>query len=245
VTVVLISQARMTSTRLPGKVLKTVLGKSLLEYQIERLKRSSLSDVIVVATTTNATDVPIVTLCKHIGVHCYRGPEDDVLARFHGAAQQYHADVIVRVTADCPLIDPHIVDKVVRHYLNHAQEYDYISNSLIRSYPRGMDTEVFSMKALHEAFLEATAQSEREHVTPFIYQHPDRYRVGSVKNSADWSNHRWTVDTADDFELIRRIIETLYPDNREFNLEDVIDLIQLHPAWATINLHVKQKNIGE
>jgi len=243
--IVLISQARMPSTRLPGKVLKTVLGKSLLEYQIERLKRVSLADEIVIATTTNETDTPIVELCDRLGITCYRGPEDDVLARFYGAAHAHESDVVIRVTADCPIIDPSVVERVVQFYIDHWETCEYVSNSLVRSYPRGMDTEVFSVRTLDEAFFEAVEKADREHVTPFIYRHPNRYRLESVVSPEDLSSHRWTVDTQEDFDLIKLIIEALYPIKPEFSLEDVIALLRMYPEWAEINSHIEQKPLGK
>ncbi|MDZ8135045.1 MAG: glycosyltransferase family protein [Nostoc sp. DedQUE04] len=236
---VIIVQARMTSTRLPEKVLKKVLDKPLLEYQIERLKRVKLIDEIVIATTNNSTDLPIIELCDRLSIPYFRGSEEDVLARYYGAAKEHQADVVVRVTSDCPLIDPQVIDKVIQFYINY--EYDYVSNSLERSYPRGMDTEVFSFLALHQAFVEATAQPDREHVTPFIYMHPERYRLAQVVYSENESSHRWTVDTADDFELIKRIIEALYPEIPKFTLEDCLDLLRKYPDWSRINAHVEQK----
>lgn len=242
---VIINQARMTSTRLPGKVLLTVLGKPLLEYQIERLRRVKLADGIVVATTTNITDQPIVDLCGRLNLPCFRGPENDVLARYYEAATLHRADVVVRVTSDCPIIDPDVVTEVIRYYRGHQDCCDYVSNGLRRTYPRGMDTEVFSYKALCEAFLESTDDADREHVTPFIYRHPERYRLANVAFREDQSRHRWTVDTAEDFELVRRIIEALYPVNKDFTLDETLKLLDSHPDWAKINAHVEQKKLGE
>ncbi|RYD06306.1 hypothetical protein N752_05280 [Desulforamulus aquiferis] len=176
---VIIVQARMTSTRLPGKVLKTVLGKALLEYQIERLKMVQLAEQIIIATTINSTDQPIIDLCQRLSVPYYRGSEDDVLARYYEAATLYGADAIVRVTSDCPLIDPTVIDEVIDYYISN--ECDYVSNTMDRTYPRGMDTEVFSYKVLKEAFKNAVELPEREHVTPFIYHRPEKYSLESVK----------------------------------------------------------------
>jgi spore coat polysaccharide biosynthesis protein SpsF len=238
---VIIVQARMTSTRLPGKVLKKVLDKPLLEYQIERLKRVKFADEIVIATTINSTDLPIIELCDRLSIPYFRGSEEDVLARYYQAAKEHHADVVVRVTSDCPLIDPQVIDRVIQFYLDNQSQYDYVSNCLEKTYPRGMDTEVFSFLALDQAFVEATAQPEREHVTPFIYIQPERYRLAEVVYSENQSSHRWTVDTADDFELIKRIIEGLYPQNQKFTLEDCLDLLKRYPDWLLINTHVEQK----
>jgi spore coat polysaccharide biosynthesis protein SpsF len=239
--IVIINQARMTSTRLPGKVLKQVLGKSLLEYQIERLRRVKLADQIVVATTTNDTDQPIIDLCNRLSIFHYRGSEDDVLARYHGAAITQQADVVVRVTSDCPIIDPQVIDYVIQSYIDAYPKYDYVSNCLERTYPRGMDTEVFAFSALDQAFYQATTQSDREHVTSFIYQKSDRYQLGKVTYSKKIENHRWTVDMPEDFELIKKIIESLYPIKQEFSLEDCLELLSQNPKWIMINKNIDQK----
>jgi spore coat polysaccharide biosynthesis protein SpsF len=243
--VVIINQARMTSTRLPGKVLKEVLGKPLLEYQIERLRRVKLADQIVVATTTNDTDQPIIDLCDRMSIPVYRGSENDVLARYHGAAIAHQADVVVRVTSDCPAIDPQVIDQVIQLYVSEYPKYDYISNCLERTYPRGLDTEVFSFKALDESFHQATEQLDREHVTPFIHRQTARYNLGQVSYFENHSDHRWTVDTPEDFELIRQMIEALYPLKPEFSLQDCLELLAQHPEFILINKHIEQKQHGE
>jgi len=242
---VILVQARMTSTRLPGKVLKTVLGKPLLEYQIERLQRVRLADAVVIATTTNDTDDPIVALCDRLSVSCVRGSEEDVLGRYYEGAIAHQADVIVRVTSDCPLIDPAIIDRVIQTYLDGAGAFDYVSNALQRTYPRGMDTEVFSFSALKEAYQESTAPPDREHVTPFINRRPERYRFGHVYDKTDTSHHRWTVDTPEDFELIRRILESIYPTNPHFSMHDCLEVLQQHPDWSLLNTHIEQKQYGQ
>lgn len=240
----IIVQARMTSTRLPGKVLKKVLGKPLLVYQLERLLRVKLADEIVIATTTNETDLPIVKLCSDLAIPCFRGPEEDVLARYYGAARQFPGEVIVRLTSDCPLIDPQVIDKVIQHYLNSPQ-LDYVSNVLERSYPRGMDTEVFSFKALQEAYLEAADHSQREHVTPFIYHQPSRFSLANVSYQEDQSRHRWTVDTPEDLELVTRILEALYPYKPQFTLGDILSLLVEQPHWMAINENIEQKKLDK
>ncbi|OBQ20683.1 glycosyltransferase family protein [Anabaena sp. AL93] len=243
--VVIINQARMTSTRLPAKVMKQVLGKPLLEYQIERLKRVKLADQIVVATTIKDTDQPIVDLCDRLSIPYYRGSEDDVLARYHGAAIAHQADIVVRVTSDCPIIDPHVIDQAIQFYTDAYPKYDYVSNCSTRTYPRGMDTEVFSFSTLDKAFHQATAQPDREHVTTFISRQSNRCKLGQVNYFETHSNHRWTVDTPEDFELIRRIIETLYFLKPEFSLEDCLELLSQNPEWQIINKHIEQKQYGE
>lgn len=240
---VIIVQARMTSTRLPGKVLKTVMGKPLLEYQIERLRRIKAADEIVIATTANDTDQPIVDLCERLSVAYFRGSEDDVLARYYGAAIAYNADVVVRITSDCPVIDPKVCDEVISYFLQHYSEYDYVR---LEECPRGLDTEVFSFKVLCECFKEATEKPEREHVTPFVYMsHPERYRIKYMNFPKDLSHHRWTVDTPEDFKLIKNIIEELYPLNSEFNYVDILNVMTKYPEWYSINDTVQQKKYGE
>jgi spore coat polysaccharide biosynthesis protein SpsF len=240
---VIIVQARMTSTRLPGKVLRTVLGKTLLEYQVERLQRVTLKDEIVIATTINRSDRPIIDLCERLGIPWQRGSEEDVLSRYCETARSHGADIIVRVTSDCPVIDPAVIDKVVRYYLDHRDQYDYVSNTLVRTYPRGMDTEVFSMHLLETAYHEATSPGDREHVTPFFYRQPRRYRLQAVMNDRDYSGYRWTVDTPEDFALIEQIIEMIYPGNPCFGMDDVIRLLDRHPELSMINAHIEQKKV--
>lgn len=239
--VVAIIQARMNSTRLPGKILYTILNKPLLTYQIERVKRARLIDEIVVATTTNECDEPIIELCQELGVSYYRGSELNVLARYYEAAIAFGASIIVRLTSDCPVIDPYTVDRVIAHYIFHSQEIDYVSNILNRSYPRGMDTEVFSIEALRIAHHETTLQHDREHVTPYMYNNPEHFRLESIRYASNQSHHRWTVDTQEDFQLITKLIETLYPTKSNFTLEDMLALMQRHPAWFDINAFVQQK----
>ncbi len=241
--VVLVNQARMTSTRLPGKVLKPVLGKALLAYQLDRLRRAQRVDECVVATTRNAADDPIAALCGEMGVSVYRGEELDVLDRYYHAAREHAADVVVRVTSDCPVIDPVLVDQVIEAFAQG--DYDYVSNTRERTFPRGMDTEVFSMRALEEAWREGRLPYEREHVTPFLYQHPQRYAIGNVASGRDLGMHRWTVDTPEDFDLIQRIITALYPTQPEFGLDDILAQFELHPDWIGINQHIRQKELGQ
>jgi spore coat polysaccharide biosynthesis protein SpsF len=239
----IITQSRMTSTRLPGKVLMPVMGKPLLEYQIERLQRVKRADEIVIATTMNDTDQPIVNLAERLGVQIFRGPEEDVLARYYGAAQENGFDVVVRVTSDCPLIDPEVVDKVIGTYLENHEHCDYVSNCLKRTFPRGMDTEAFPFRLLEKAFLEASEETYREHVTPYIYENDQKFHLLNVEHQWDESHHRWTVDTPEDFELIELILETLYPINPVFKLEDVLALMKAHPNWIEINSQIEQKKL--
>lgn len=238
--IVIITQARMGSTRLPGKILKRICGKTLLEHQIERLRRSRLASEIVVATTDQKDDQAVADLCGALNVPIFRGSEMDVLARYAGAASAHSADIVVRVTSDCPLIDPSVVDLVIQKFLHSQGEVDYASNVLERTYPRGLDTEVFSQAALMRAFREANLQSDREHVTPYLHRH---CRLAHVTDARDLSDLRWTVDTPADFELVSRIISALYPQNPSFTTQDVLDLLDRHPDWNSINRHISQKKI--
>lgn len=240
--VVAIIQARMGSTRLPGKILKTVLGKPLLSYQLERLNECCTLNEIIIATTTKQADDVIAAFCEKSNVPVYRGSEEDVLARYYEAAKKYEADVIVRITSDCPIIDPEIVDKVVKCYLNDPI-YDYVSNTMERCYPRGMDTSLVPFKTLEKVYLQSTDPLDREHVTRYIYQRPEQYKLLSVKEDNDYSDYRWTVDTIEDYEVVRKIIETLYPMNPHFTMYDALELLKNYPEWKKINEHIEQKKV--
>lgn len=235
---VVIVQARMTSTRLPGKVLLPLAGRPMLQCLLERLQRVRGVDQVVVATTTNATDDPIVTLCQSLGVPTHRGSEHDVLSRYAEAAAASQADVVVRVTSDCPLLAPALVEDVLAAY--QAGDCDYASNMLEPRYPYGMAVEVFSAAALHEAHAQARQPAEREHVTPYLYWHPQRFRLRSVRSPVDLSAHRWTVDTPEDYQLVRLIYERLWPTQPQFTMTDILTLLAENPAWSRINAHVEQ-----
>jgi spore coat polysaccharide biosynthesis protein SpsF len=222
--VVAIIQARMGSSRLPGKVLKKVLNKTLLDYQLERVKRANLIDEIVIATTLNQIDDDIVQFSESMSIPYYRGSEQDVLSRYYQAAVLFDADVIVRLTADCPLIDPQIIDRTIGEYLSD-QTLDYASNTIERTYPRGMDTEVFSFALLEKLNKEATSALNREHVTSYISEHPSLFRIRQVKDSKNVSRLRLTVDTPKDFLIISQIIEILYKRCLCFSYEDILNLL--------------------
>ncbi|MFH0068459.1 cytidylyltransferase domain-containing protein [Peribacillus sp. NPDC056705] len=244
--IVAITQARMGSTRLPGKIMREVLSKPLLEYQIERVRRSKYIHQLVIATTIKETEQPIIDLCKKLNVDYYRGSEKDVLSRYFQAAVQYKADIVVRLTSDCPLTDPDIIDAVITEFLSNDNQYDYVSNTIERTYPRGLDVEVFSMKALGLANREAKHPVYREHVTPFIYLHPVQFHLGFVKNTIDLSSHRLTVDTEEDLDLISCVITGLYNKNIEsFALSDIIELLQENPEWLLINSQIEQKKLDD
>ncbi|MFQ5431667.1 MAG: cytidylyltransferase domain-containing protein, partial [Nitrospinota bacterium] len=227
---------------LPGKVLKKVLGKTLLEYHLERIKLVPTVDEVVVATTVNDTDNPIVELCEQTNTAYYRGSEPDVLSRYYDAAKHFNADVVMRVTSDCPLIDPAEVEKVLQLYMNNFDRYDYVSNFVNeRTYPRGMEAEIFPFRLLEEASRGALEPRDREHVTTFIYERPERFRLGGISYGSDESRYRLTVDTEADFELVGKIIENLYPAKKIFSMRDVLELMRENPEWELINKHIKQK----
>ena len=241
-TTLIIVQARMTSTRLPGKVLLPLAGEPMLTRLVERLRRVQRADGIVVATTTNATDDPIAALCAQLGVPCHRGSEHDVLSRYADAARLQGADVVVRITSDCPLIDPALIDQVIATH--EEGDSDYVSNMLPPTWPYGMAVEVFSATALAQAHAEATQVAEREHVTPFIYWHPERYRLRNVASPVDLCHPRWTVDTPEDYQLVKRLFEALLPTHPRFTLNDILSILDLHPHWSSLNQHVQQKQVG-
>ncbi|WP_339227478.1 glycosyltransferase family protein [Oceanobacillus sp. FSL K6-2867] len=239
--VVAIIQARMGSTRLPGKVLKKVLGRPLLSYQLERVKRSNNIDEILVATTDQQPDDAIVSFCQMTKIPYYTGSETDVLKRYYKAACHVKADIIVRLTSDCPIIDPAQIDKVIKSYLSHQHPLQFVSNTLNRTLPRGMDTEVFSFNALKKAYEKADSKLDREHVTRYMINNPQIFNLSNVSNSENYSHHRWTVDTLEDFIFIKKIIEALYPYKPDFTMEDTLQLLEKFPEWQAINTHIQQK----
>ncbi len=241
----IIAQARMTSTRLPGKVMKIVCGKPLLEHFINRLKRVKSADQIVIATTINDIDNQIVDLCKKLDISYYRGSEEDVLGRYYEAAVEYGGDIIIRITSDCPVIDPEVVDYLINFYTNNIEKYDYVSNTLKRTYPLGMDSEIISFDTLKEAHFNAYDPFDREHVSPFIKMRPQQFRLYNILYKADMSRYRWTLDTPEDLELISKIFDALFYQNPSISLKDMLDQMERMPEWETINAHVGTKKYGQ
>jgi len=231
--VVAIIQARMGSTRLPGKVMMDIVKKPMLWHVINRVKHAKGLDDIVVATTTLNEDKQILELASEMGVKSYAGSEDDVLDRYYQAAIIHEADAIVRITADCPLIDPDIIDRVIEFYLNH--DFDYVSNTIKPTYPDGLDTEVFSFSTLERAWKEATLASEREHVTPHIKKNPQIFSTKNLENDKNFSYMRWTVDEERDLDFVREIYKRLYKENEIFYMEDILNLLRKYPKLADIN----------
>ncbi|RLC82174.1 MAG: acylneuraminate cytidylyltransferase [Chloroflexi bacterium] len=239
---VAIIQAHMGSTRLPGKVLKDLAGEPMLARVVDRTRRTQTLDEVVVATTVQPADEAIVRLCAERGWPCFRGSEEDVLDRYYQAAVAHQADVVVRITSDCPLIEPEVVDLVVGEFLARQPEVDYVSNTLPpRTFPRGLDTEVVSFEALERAWREDENPAWREHVTPYIYRNPERFDCHGVTNEVDYSGMRWTVDTPEDLELVRRSYEHFGHDR--FSWREVLAVLKERPDWLEINRHVRQKAI--
>jgi spore coat polysaccharide biosynthesis protein SpsF len=205
----------------------------MLLRQIERLQRSKMIDMLLVATSSDRTDDALEKLCREHEIRCFRGSLDDVLDRFYRAAEPFKPDHVVRLTGDCPLADPLLIDQVISFHLEGG--YDYTSNALEPSYPDGLDAEVFRFACLARAWKDAVLPSQREHVTPFIHQQPERFKIGSVKNSLDLSSLRWTVDEPLDFELVTRIYETLYPHDPAFTTADILALLERAPELKTLN----------
>lgn len=236
-----IIQARMGSTRLPGKVLKPLMDGTVLSHVIHRLQASELINEIVIATTTSQIDDAIQEETSRVGVRCYRGSEHDVLSRYYEAASEIDANIIVRVTSDCPMIDPFLVDEVIRLLID--QRADYASNVLERTLPRGLDAEVFTMKALTIAYEKAEHPEQREHVTPYLHQHPEIFKIVGHKHEVDYSQYRWTLDTPEDWQLISEIYELLYEPMKLFLWLDIMELMEQHPELAQINAHIEQKKL--
>jgi spore coat polysaccharide biosynthesis protein SpsF len=238
--VVAIIQARMGSSRLPGKVLTDICGETMLARVVDRVRRSKLINEVMVATTDQAADDAIVAECKKFSVPVSRGDQDDVLSRYFRAAQLSKAEIVVRITSDCPLIDPEVVDKTIAAFLEKRP--DYASNCLQRTYPRGLDTEVISFTALSRAWQIAHKSYEREHVTPYIIEHPEEFKQLSVTDEEDFSEHRWTVDTPEDLALVREIYSRLNGDGT-FSWRTVMELLQREPELLELNRGVEQKAI--
>lgn len=234
-------QARTSSTRLPGKVMKPILGVPMILRQIERLRRAVMIDQLTVVTSTEASDNALASLCAANGVSCFRGSLNDVLDRFYQAAHHVNPLHVVRLTADCPLTDPCLIDQVIRFHLEG--EYDYVSNSVEPTYPDGLDVEVFRFNRIEQAWLEATLPSMREHVTPFLYQQPQRFKIGQYKGAPNLSHLRWTVDEPLDFKLVERIYTMLYPANPAFTTQDILQLLGEHPELQALNTNI-QRNEG-
>ncbi len=226
-------QARMSSSRFPGKVLKPLLGEPMLFRQIERIRRCASIDGLVVATSTDASDQPLVDACDAHGINVARGSLNDVLDRFLTAARPFAPEAVVRLTGDCPLADPQVIDAVVAKLRGGA--FDYASNVEPATYPDGLDVEIVRMSALERAHAEARLPSEREHVTPFVRNHPELFPRTNLENPVDLSHLRWTVDEPADLAFVAAIYRALYPHNPAFGTAEILELLDRNPDLADIN----------
>ncbi|HIB54796.1 MAG TPA: hypothetical protein EYO39_08330 [Nitrospirales bacterium] len=236
--IVAIIQARLGSSRLPGKVLKEVQGRPLLSYMLERVAQSAYIGQIVVAITNRSQDDPIVDCCHKEGIAVFRGDEDDALDRYYQCASSFHADTIVRLTADCPLMDPKVIDAVVAEYI--SGNYDYVANTIPpnATFPDGMDVEVFSFAALERAWREARKPSEREHVTFYFWKNTDCFKTHRYDLEESLSHYRLTVDYPEDFEVVSKILSELYPRNANFTMQDIISFLMRHPEIQKNNASI-------
>ena len=238
--IVAIIQARVGSTRLPGKVLLDLKGKTVLYHVVDRVKKSKYIDEVIVATTDLGQDDKIVDECNKIGCKCFRGSESDVLSRYYLCAKENDADIIIRITSDCPLIDPLVIDEILDFYLKN--NYKLVTNAgdiHNRTYPRGLDTEIFDFDTLENAYKNANKDYQKEHVTPYIYE--NEKDIYYYKNDIDYSKYRLTLDTKEDFELIKRIYDLVYIDSQNFYLDDIVKILLKQPDLEQINKHIKQK----
>lgn len=234
----------MGSSRLPGKVLMDVAGKTMLERVVRRTQRCDHVDDVVVTTSTLPIDDAIVSACRKMHVPVSRGSDSDVLDRFTQAARAQASDVCVRITSDCPLIDSKVIDHIIDCFLRADPPVDYASNKIPQSYPRGLDTEIFTLEALERAWRRATERYERSHVTIYIYEHPEQFKLLSVTSDIDRADWRWTVDTPEDLEFIKQVYHRLGAEGN-FTWRDVVALLDKEPVLSHINQHIVQKSVRE
>jgi spore coat polysaccharide biosynthesis protein SpsF len=228
----------MGSTRLPGKVLMTAAGKTMLEHQMERMMRATLANAIVIATTTDPQDDALAALAAEKGYNVFRGHPTDLLDRHYKAGLAYNADIVVKIPSDCPLIDPAIIDKVLAFYLENPGEWDFVSNLHPPTWPDGNDVEIMPIHLLRQACQEAQKNHEREHTTPWFWDNPWRWRIGNVQweSGLNYSmSHRWTLDYPEDYQFLKAVFEALYPQNPNFTLQDILQLCLEHPEIKALN----------
>jgi spore coat polysaccharide biosynthesis protein SpsF len=237
--VVAIIQARTGSTRLPRKIFADIGGDTMLGRTVRRTTRAATVQEVAIATTDRPDDLAVVAEAERLGVRVTCGSEADVLDRYRQAARAFDADAVVRITSDCPLMDPAVIDLVVGEFLGHAG-VDYCSNVLHRTFPRGLDVEVIRRDVLMRAAADARLPHQREHVTPYVLEHPALFALRSVALAEDFSTYRWTVDEPDDLAFVREVYHRLAPDD-QFGWRDVVALLSAQPSMARINEHVRQK----
>lgn len=231
-----IIQARVSSSRLPKKVCKTILGKPMLSLQIERIKRATQIDKIILATSDHSSDNTLTHIAKESDVEIYRGSLDDVLTRFYYAALPHQPKHVIRMTGDCPVIDPGLIDQLVHFYLNGGYDYARLDDS----FPDGLDVEIISWDVLTDAYQKATLSSEREHVTLYINKQPNLYKIGKLTGNVNYGDLRWTVDEKKDFELVTKIYKKLYNHNPNFSWIDILEFLKENPALMKYNIEHKR-----
>lgn len=231
--VVAIIQARMGSTRRPGKVLEKICGKTLLEHLLVRLHAVKELDDIIIATTNNESDDVLYQLAYQNNIKCFRGSEENVLSRFYHCAREYKAKTIVRITADDPLKDPEVISQAINILLDYS-DLDYVSNTIKPTYPEGIDVEVFTLEALQRAFNLAVKKSDLEHVTPYIWNNPHEFKVHNFEAPSDTSHFRLTVDYEEDIEVVRRIISKFF-DFPLVSYQSIVEFLRDHPDISKIN----------
>lgn len=241
--VVVIIQARLGSTRLPGKILKKLGDKTVIEHVVERARNIIGVDQVIVATTKSDLDDKLVDFLSEVKIPYYRGSEEDVLSRYFYTALEYNADTIIRITSDCPLLDSDVSSKMLEIYLNN--EYKIVSNAssnpVNRTFPRGLDTEIFSFQLLEKAYKNANKKYQREHVTPYLYE--NEKNIFFYKNKVDYSNHRWTLDTIEDYKMISEVYNFFYKSNKQFKTEEIIKFLNENISIYNINTNIEQKSL--
>ncbi len=244
--IVAIIQGRMSSNRLPGKILRDIGGEPMLSHVVQRVRRSRLIRQVVVATTADPSDDPVTQFCQRKGIPVFRGNLFDVLDRYYQAARYFAADIVVRITADCPLIDPQEIDRTIQALLDN--QVDFAANRLpppfTRTTPIGMDTEVVTFDALERAWHEADQKYEREHVLPYLYDEPGRFKTLILEHDPDLGHLRWTVDTPQDLEVVREIFAS-FNNRDDFSMAELIDHAERHPEWQLINANIHHNSYLE
>ena len=236
--IVTVIQARMGSTRLPGKVMLPLAGKPLIIRMQERISLSRYAGEIVIAITDDESDDQLFKLCKQNNLNIFRGHSLDLLDRHYKAAKEYNAELVIKIPSDCPLIDPEIIDKVIQYYISNRDKFDFVSNLHPPTYPDGNDVEIMSFKVLENAWINAKKDFEREHTTPYIWENPDKFRIGNLvwETGFDYSmTHRFTIDYKEDYEFIKKVYDELYEDNNRFGLKDILALLAKKPEIKKIN----------
>lgn len=243
---VAIIQARMGATRLPGKVLMRLGDRPVLAHVVTRARMANVFRKIIVATTDRAEDDVVETLADSLSVDVFRGSENDVLQRYALAARAFSAESVTRITSDCPLIDPDVLAKMLHRFeaMNKSgASVALVTNARLRTFPRGLDAEVMSASSLYVAHREAHLAYQREHVTPFFYEHSERFCIVDYTSETNYAHHRWTLDTPEDYDLLTRVFgSTTDPDR--LRLADIVKLMNIHPDWMALNAHIKQKEVG-